>query len=61
MNSGRFIVVDWGTTNRRAPVDDGAAIDTICDDKGAASLAAGDYPAEVNCAPLRTLTNIGLI
>jgi len=46
--SGRFIAVDWGTTNRRVfVIEDGAVVATARDDRGAASVAAADYPASV--------------
>ncbi len=44
----RFIAVDWGTTNRRAfVIENGAVVATERDDRGASSVAQGDYPAEV--------------
>ncbi|QCB43873.1 2-dehydro-3-deoxygalactonokinase [Sphingomonas sp. PAMC26645] len=43
-----FIAVDWGTTNRRAfRIEDGAVVATERDDRGAATVAAGAYDAEV--------------
>lgn len=44
----RFIAVDWGTTNRRTfLIDDGHVIGTVRDGKGAASVTAENYAAEV--------------
>lgn len=46
--TGRFIAVDWGTTNRRAfVIEDGAVIATERDDRGASGVARDDYPAEI--------------
>ena len=43
-----FIAVDWGTSNRRAfRIEDGHVVASERDDRGAASVAAADYPAEV--------------
>lgn len=43
-----FLAVDWGTTNRRVfRIEDGAVVATERDDRGAAAVAAADYPAEV--------------
>lgn len=48
MAEGRFIAVDWGTTNRRAfLIADGAVVATERDGRGAATLVAADYPAEI--------------
>ena len=46
---GRYIGVDWGTTNRRAFLigDDGAVLDTFRDDRGVLAVAAGGYPGEL--------------
>ncbi len=42
---GRFLAIDWGTTNRRVfVIDDGQAIETARDDRGVTSVA--DFPAE---------------
>ena len=47
--SGRYIAVDWGTTNRRAYLmgDDGGVLDTFRDDRGVIAVAAGGFPAEI--------------
>lgn len=46
--SGRFIAIDWGTTNRRAfLIEDGVVIATERDDRGATSIAPGGFPDEV--------------
>ncbi len=43
-----FIAVDWGTTNRRAfRIEDGTVVATERDDRGAATVAASEYDAEV--------------
>ncbi|BCA62487.1 hypothetical protein HMP09_1721 [Sphingomonas sp. HMP9] len=43
-----FIAVDWGTTNRRAfLIKDGRVVATERDDRGAATVPAGAYEAEV--------------
>lgn len=48
MTAGPFIAVDWGTTNRRALlIENGRVIAAERDDRGAAAIAAGDYPGEV--------------
>ena len=45
---GGFIAVDWGTTNRRVfRIEDGIVVATERDDRGAASVAAGEYEVEV--------------
>lgn len=46
---GRYIGVDWGTTNRRAFLigDDGAVLETFRDDRGVLAVAAGGYPGEI--------------
>jgi 2-dehydro-3-deoxygalactonokinase len=46
--SSPFIAVDWGTTNRRAfVVDNGVVTQTERDARGAATVASGEYPADV--------------
>ena len=46
--SGRFIAIDWGTTNRRAMViEDDAVVATERDGPGAAAVAEGGFPAEL--------------
>ncbi len=46
--SGRFLAVDWGTTNRRVfLIEDGAVVATERDDRGASRVAPGGYEAEV--------------
>ncbi|MEP6982179.1 MAG: 2-dehydro-3-deoxygalactonokinase [Sphingomicrobium sp.] len=49
-----FIAVDWGTTNRRAYLIDGAGacVDEFEDRKGALSVPKGEFPAAV--AEIRT-------
>lgn len=51
---GRFILVDWGSTNRRcyllSPAEE--EIDSVRDDRGVLCLAASDYAGEI--AQLRT-------
>jgi 2-dehydro-3-deoxygalactonokinase len=49
-----FIAVDWGTTNRRAYLIDGAGsrVDEFEDHKGALSVPKGEFPAAV--AEIRT-------
>ena len=44
-----FIAVDWGTTNRRAYLVDGAGalVDEMEDEKGILSVEAGGFPAAV--------------
>jgi 2-dehydro-3-deoxygalactonokinase len=43
-----FIAVDWGTTNRRAfRIEGGTVVATERDDRGAATVAADEYDAEV--------------
>jgi 2-dehydro-3-deoxygalactonokinase len=47
--SGAFLAIDWGTTNRRIyRIVDGHVIDTVRDDRGVTSIAAGGYPAEIS-------------
>lgn len=46
--SGRFLAVDWGTTNRRAYViDKGEVVVTERDDMGVLSVPPGGFSAEV--------------
>lgn len=46
--TGRFIAVDWGTTNRRAfVIEDAVIVASERDDHGAAMVPRADYPAEV--------------
>lgn len=48
MSAAAFIAVDWGTTNRRAyRVEDGAAVETIRDDRGVVAMTRSAFPAEV--------------
>jgi 2-dehydro-3-deoxygalactonokinase len=49
MADGRYLAIDWGTTNRRVYVmsPDGAVLDTARDDRGVKSVAAGGWPAEL--------------
>lgn len=48
MSAAAFIAVDWGTTNRRAyRVEDGAAVEAICDDRGVVAVPRNAFPAEV--------------
>ncbi|WP_242141172.1 2-dehydro-3-deoxygalactonokinase [Sphingomonas sp. TREG-RG-20F-R18-01] len=44
-----FIAIDWGTTNRRAYAiaSDGAVIQSLRDDRGVLSVAAGSFVGEV--------------
>jgi len=43
-----FLAVDWGTTNRRVfLIEDGVVSATERDDRGAATIAAGGFEAEV--------------
>ena len=43
--SGRFLAIDWGTTNRRVfVIDDGSVVDGARDDRGVTSVS--DFPAE---------------
>lgn len=45
----RFVAVDWGTTNRRAYViENGAVIDSERDTRGIATIAKGEFDAEVD-------------
>lgn len=49
-----FIAVDWGTSSRRIyQIDGGRVITVERDDRGAASLTANDYPAEVEAIRAR--------
>jgi 2-dehydro-3-deoxygalactonokinase len=46
--TGPFIAVDWGTTHRRiSRIQDGQAVVSEQDDRGAARLAANEYAGEV--------------
>lgn len=49
-SGGRFIAVDWGTTNRRAYLlaDDGAVLDTFRDDRGILSVPTDGFPAALS-------------
>lgn len=45
----RFLAIDWGTTNRRIfLIEEGVAQRIDRDDVGALSLAAADYPKEID-------------
>ena len=46
--TGRFIAVDWGTSRRRLfLVDDGMAVASESDDRGASTLSRDDYQQDV--------------
>lgn len=48
MTSGRFVAVDWGTTNRRAYlIEDGAVIRSERDATGIGAVPPGGFAAEV--------------
>jgi 2-dehydro-3-deoxygalactonokinase len=45
---GRFLAVDWGTTNRRAYlIEDGRAVRSERDDRGVTAVGAGEFEREV--------------
>lgn len=47
MSAGRFIAVDWGTTNRRAfLIDDGAVMETVRDAMGILAVPDGGFAQE---------------
>lgn len=48
-DGGRYIAIDWGTTNRRAWLmgDDGTVLDTMRDDRGVLAVERHRYPAEL--------------
>jgi 2-dehydro-3-deoxygalactonokinase len=48
-DGGRYIAIDWGTTNRRAWLmgDAGAVLDTMRDDRGVLAVERDRYPAEL--------------
>lgn len=49
MADGRYLAIDWGTTNRRVYVMDaaGAVIETARDDRGIKAVAPGGWSAEL--------------
>lgn len=48
MAAGHFIAIDWGTSSRRIYRVEGGTLNSIeRDDRGAASLVADAYPAEI--------------
>jgi 2-dehydro-3-deoxygalactonokinase len=48
-DDGRYLAIDWGTTNRRVYLMavDGAVLDTARDDRGVKSVATGGWSAEL--------------
>ena len=49
MNAGRFVAVDWGTTNRRTYVIEGNAIaESESDATGVLAVAPGGFPSEID-------------
>ncbi|TKD51839.1 2-dehydro-3-deoxygalactonokinase [Sphingomonas baiyangensis] len=48
MSDGRFIAIDWGTTNRRAwLIERGQVLAAHRDDRGVRAMASADYPAAI--------------
>ena len=48
MNAGRFVAIDWGTTNRRTYVIEGGAIaESESDATGVLAVAPGGFPSEI--------------
>lgn len=46
--TGRFLAIDWGTTNRRTYlIDDGRVISTERDDHGVTSISRDGFPQEI--------------
>jgi 2-dehydro-3-deoxygalactonokinase len=50
MTDGRYLAIDWGTTNRRIYLMDptGQALETERDGRGVLTLSADDYPMEID-------------